>query len=109
MSMECHRKERLRNGDFRDRGLDGLAITNSGAFIEIQAKAYGPNLTITMSILGTFAFAINSMSDVSSESSDILAHTPEARFVEILAIFLERKSRNISRKALPFTWGNCSL
>jgi superfamily II DNA or RNA helicase len=101
--MECHRKERLRNGGFRDYGLDGLAITKSGAFIGIQAKAYGPNSTITMSILGTFAFAINSMRDVNLESSGILVHTPDARFVERLAIFLERGSGNISRKALPFT------
>ena len=53
-----HRTERLRNGGYRDYGLDGLAKKRSGAFVGIQAKAYGPNSTITFSILGTFIGAV---------------------------------------------------
>jgi hypothetical protein len=55
--MREHRTERLRNGGFRDYGLDGLAKTRSGSYIGIQAKAYGPRSTITAECLGTFQLA----------------------------------------------------
>ena len=103
VSMCEHRMERLRNGGFRDYGLDGLAKTRSGAFVGIQAKAYGQNSTITMALLGTFTFAVNAIRHVNPVSSGILVHTPEARFVERLAISLDQGWGNITRRSLPFT------
>jgi superfamily II DNA or RNA helicase len=103
VSMCEHRMERLRNGGFRDYGLDGLVKTRSGAFVGIQAKAYGQNSTITMALLGTFVFAVNAIRHVNPESSGILVHTPEARFVERLAISLDQGWGNITRRSLPFT------
>jgi hypothetical protein len=79
VNMREHRTERLRNGGFRDYGLDGLAKTRSGSYIGIQAKAYGPRSTITAECLGTFQLATAFIRDKNPVSRGVLVHTPEAR------------------------------
>ena len=97
-----HRKERLRNGGYRDYGLDGIAMKRSGAFVGIQAKAYGPNSTITFSLLGTFMGAVNALREKNPESGGVLVHTPESRIENRLASNLRHGVANITSLSLPF-------
>ena len=98
------RRKRLRNGGFRDYGLDGLAKTASGAFVGIQAKAYGQRTTITMKILGTFWVQVSNMRLVNPDNRGVLVHTPEARMEVALREAIERGSGNMSRIALPYSF-----
>ena len=97
-----HRRERLRNGGYRDYGLDGLAQKRSGAYIGIQAKAYGPSSVITFSLLGTFMGAVNAIRARNPESGGILVHTPEAHIEARLALNLRVGVANITSLALAF-------
>ena len=44
----AQRRERLKDGGYRDYGLDGLVKVEEGRYIGVQAKAYGPKSMITL-------------------------------------------------------------
>jgi hypothetical protein len=102
VDMGSHRTERLRNGGFRDYGLDGLARCADGSYIGIQAKAYGRRSTITASCLGTFQLAITFMREKNALSRGVLIHTPEARIENRLKIAIDRGMGGITHSSLPF-------
>ena len=103
VDMAEHRTERLRNGGFRDYGLDGIARMRDDSYIGIQAKAYGPRSTITADCLGTFQLAITFLRERNRASRGVLVHTPEAKVENRLRIAIDRGMGNVTRTILPFS------
>lgn len=100
----AQRRERLKDGGYRDYGLDGLVKTEEGRYIGVQAKAYGPDSTVTFKKLGTFLGGRDFLVAKNPENACLLVHTPETKFEGRLAVALRANVlRNVSAVELEFS------
>ena len=75
-----------------------------GLYIGVQAKAYGPDSTLTFTKLGTFLGGRDFLKAKNPENSCLLVHTPETRFERRLAVALKNNVlANVSSVELAYS------